>query len=144
MEQEIDGMLDGLSWGEALAKLQERDPRYAGSLYANDWRRLKRAMAITQLTGKPLPSEEDSVRPDYDFRCFFLTAARMNQVTMLDERCEDIVMQGLVEETAGLLGSKQLEPYTSGARAVGYKQALEYIQRDWMTQVRRANYCIII
>ena len=100
-------------------------------------RRLNRAMAITEMTGKPLPTE--TKRPDYDFRCFYLTAPRLNLVAMLEERCEDMILQGLVEETIGLMAEKQLEPWTSGARAIGYRQAIEYITREWMTQDTRSE-----
>ena len=58
-------------------------------------------------------------------------------VELIDNRCELIVESGLVEETIYLLANG-MEDWTAGARAVGYKQAIEYLKADWFTTKTRS------
>lgn len=75
--------------------------------------------------------------PELDFRCIYLTAPRAELYARIDARCEALVQNGLVEETIRLL-PRGLEPWTAGARAVGYRQAIDYVQSDWLTSNYRS------
>eukprot|EP00729_Bicosta_minor_P020268 gene20268-32220_t len=119
----VEGMVSHLGWEDALAVLASHDPDYASTLYANDWRRLVRCLEVNVMTGQPMPAivmpTAAEREADYDFRC------------------ELIVESGLVEETVHLLANG-MEEWTAGARAVGYRQALEYLKNDWFTTKTRS------
>jgi tRNA dimethylallyltransferase len=86
---------------------------------------------------------------DVDFRCYFLSLPRVELNRRIDARCEDMVWRGLLLETAGLLRGPWaaietgtgpeagLDAETSKAlsafRAIGYRQAIEYLQHGERT-----------
>jgi tRNA dimethylallyltransferase len=139
IDAKVEEMLDGLDWMAAVEMLATKDPVYASNLSANDWRRLRRALEVHEMTGQPMPipGAADPDAADFDFRCVFMTAPRVEMVEMIDNRCELIVESGLVEETIYLLANG-MEDWTAGARAVGYRQAIEYLKADWFTTKTRS------
>ena len=77
--------------------------------------RLSRALEILFLSSKPPPVvtvPPVEALPDvlqYDARCVLLTADRTWLTRQLDYRCEEMIEQGLLHETAALLRSGQLQ-----------------------------------
>ena len=67
----------------------------------------------------------------YDVRCFFLCPdERMSHFHAVDERCEQMLLRGLLRETATLYVRGGLPAGSQAARAIGYRQALAYLQRE--------------
>ena len=67
-----------------------------------------------------------SMNEEYDVRCFFLCPTdRMNHCTVVDKRCEQMILRGLVKETAQLTLQDQMPDMAS--RAIGYRQTLDYL-----------------
>lgn len=67
----------------------------------------------------------------YDVRCFFLCPTdRMAHFHVVDERCEQMLLRGLLRETADLYSKGGLPDESQAARAIGYRQALEYLKRS--------------
>lgn len=65
----------------------------------------------------------------YDVRCFFLCPDdRMRHTKTMDLRCEDMICRGLIKETADLILAEQFPDMA--AKAIGYRQTLEYLGRD--------------
>ncbi|KAB2615971.1 tRNA dimethylallyltransferase 9 [Pyrus ussuriensis x Pyrus communis] len=129
------------------------DPR-AQLLAANDWYRLRRSLEIIKSSGSP-PSafqvpydsfrkqcDANDARPstdvveevkskelDYDFICFFLSSKRVDLYKSIDYRCEDMlsVNDDILSEANWLLDSGLLPNSNSATRAIGYRQAMEYL-----------------
>lgn len=67
----------------------------------------------------------------YDVRCFFLCPAdRMTHFHVVDDRCECMVMSGLLHEIANMCKSGALSTDSQITRAIGYRQALQYLRRE--------------
>jgi tRNA dimethylallyltransferase len=67
----------------------------------------------------------------YDVRCFFLCPAdRMTHFHVVDDRCERMVLSGLLHETANMYISGALSSESQITRAIGYRQALQYLRRE--------------
>ena len=67
----------------------------------------------------------------FDVRCFFLCPnERMLHFHTVDQRCEDMILSGLLKETANLYLNGGLPEDSQVARAIGYRQALEYLLRE--------------
>lgn len=65
----------------------------------------------------------------YDVRCFFLCPDdRMSHTRVVDERCEQMIINGLIQETTDLKLSGCLPEMAE--RAIGYRQTLEYLYRE--------------
>ncbi|KAH9802329.1 hypothetical protein WN943_001532 [Citrus x changshan-huyou] len=68
---------------------------------------------------------------DYDFMCFFLSSHRLDLYRSIDLRCEDMLpgSDGILSEAAWLLDEGLLPNSNSATRAIGYRQAMEYLLR---------------
>ncbi|KAJ4977418.1 hypothetical protein NE237_002524 [Protea cynaroides] len=66
---------------------------------------------------------------DYDFICFFLSTQRLELYRMIDWRCEDMLTgsEGILSEARWLLDMGLLPNSNSATRAIGYRQAMEYL-----------------
>lgn len=120
-------------------KLSQLDPDYAASITVQDRHKVIRALEIISISGKkvseiPKPSQEDLAR-DLDFRCWFIYYPKPILYKRIEERCDRMIQNGLVEEVIRLrkLG---LEENSSAAHSIGYRQCLEYLDsqktpEDW-------------
>ena len=117
-------------------------------LGSNDWYRLRRTLEVIftclkeeNVSDRSLDEAIDAVYKGrrfngledlgYDVRCFFLCPHdRMMHTSVVDERCEDMIIQGLIKETADLSLSNALPDEGQPARAIGYRQTLEYLRRS--------------
>ncbi|GAB2284420.1 tRNA dimethylallyltransferase 9 [Dionaea muscipula] len=66
---------------------------------------------------------------DYNFICFFISSHRVDLYRAIDLRCEDMLSgrDGLLSEAKWLLDIGLLPNMNSATRAIGYKQAMEYL-----------------
>ncbi|XP_050219023.1 tRNA dimethylallyltransferase 9 isoform X2 [Mercurialis annua] len=66
---------------------------------------------------------------DYEFLCFFLSSPRIDLYRSIDYRCEDMLSgtDGILSEAKWLLDMGLLPKSNSPTRAIGYRQAMEYI-----------------
>lgn len=111
------------------AKLVQLDPVYSKNLSSHDHYKILRAMEIIQLSGKPVSSFRwaQGQQPRYEARCWFLNRPRESLYKKIDKRCDKMVQNGLVEETAFLL-EQNIENNPSACHAIGYRQAIEYLR----------------
>ncbi|KAJ4908231.1 tRNA dimethylallyltransferase 9 [Raphanus sativus] len=68
---------------------------------------------------------------DYDFLCFFLSSPRIDLYRSIDFRCEDMLSgaNGVLSEARWLLDLGLLPNTNSATRAIGYRQAMEYLSK---------------
>eukprot|EP00546_Thalassionema_frauenfeldii_P018076 CAMPEP_0178900782 /NCGR_PEP_ID=MMETSP0786-20121207/3659_1 /TAXON_ID=186022 /ORGANISM="Thalassionema frauenfeldii, Strain CCMP 1798" /LENGTH=319 /DNA_ID=CAMNT_0020571813 /DNA_START=754 /DNA_END=1713 /DNA_ORIENTATION=- len=134
---------ESTGWEEAVAHVsslddvfEDRIKKFAG----NDWYRLRRTMEIAYTAlDEDDPISIDSLFSgereggleslDYDVRCFFLCPSdRMEHTSIIDERCEQMIIRGLLQETTELEISNDLP--IMATKAIGYRQVLEYLKRE--------------
>lgn len=74
-----------------------------------------------------LTNERKNLLEGLDVRCFFLTESREDLCRTIDERCEQMLWNGLVQEVAGLLREGKLLPEHTVSKAIGYRQTIDYL-----------------
>lgn len=113
-------------------------------LPGKDWYRLRRTLEVAYTVLDDGDKEEKikqlyngqrhgglDASPFYDVRCFFLCPDdRMTHTAVVDSRCEEMILKGLMKETSDLSLSGQLPEEGQQARAIGYRQTLEFLKRD--------------
>ncbi|KAF3788383.1 tRNA dimethylallyltransferase 9 [Nymphaea thermarum] len=143
-------------WCAAVQLLEKAGDPKAHLVPSNDWYRLRRSLEIIKSTGSPpsafsIPydsfreqlesrasdSSPDSISSsngpsedlDYDFICFFLSSKRTELYRMIDLRCEEMLKgnPGVLTEASWLLDIGLLPNTNSATRAIGYRQAMEYL-----------------
>ena len=110
------------------ARLAAVDPASAEAIHPNNVKRVIRALEIYHVTGKP-KSESDGEacveNPRLSVCNLFLDFLdRSLLYRRIDERVEEMARAGLFEETERLLAAGKLQPGTTAAAAIGYKECL--------------------
>lgn len=111
-------------------RLKQVDPQYAATITKNDKQKIIRALEILTLSGKKVSQLSWKGRKtpqNYNFRCWFLFRSRDTLYQMIDQRCEEMVQQGFLEEVEKLIQEGLLEN-SSASQAIGYKQAITFLQ----------------
>jgi len=108
------------------SRLNRVDPRSAAEIGQADCRRLVRALAVYIQEGAPLSElrAEKTTRPPYRFIKIGLTRKRQELYDRIDRRVDDMIKNGLLEETKRLL---DLKPSRSALQALGYKEMAGYL-----------------
>lgn len=110
-------------------RLKMQDPVYANTLTNNDKQKIIRALEIITLTGDPvsrLSWKERNVSLNYDFRCWFIHRNREELYRRVEERCDKMIENGLLNEI-NELEKNGLRNNHSASQAIGYRQGLEYL-----------------
>lgn len=108
------------------ALLAERDPESAELIHPNNVRRVARALEMLD-EGVSYARHHAGLherRPHYDARIWGLTMARERLYARIDERVDQMVAAGLVEEVRGL-AERGLTTERTAGQAIGYKEVLE-------------------
>jgi tRNA dimethylallyltransferase len=133
-------------WEGAVKAVASYGPLFSDrclKLCGKDWYRLRRILEVALTVsenGKDM--DENTMRGlyqgqrdsglaslGYDVRCFFLCPDdRMKHACAIGERCEKMLLLGLLHETTDLCLSEQLPDMA--AKAIGYRQTLGYLQRE--------------
>ena len=119
-------------WGPGMLhrRLADADLEAAARIDARNGRRIVRALEVIAVTGEPfsaaLPEQETWWRPTH---LTILESPRDELVARLDARLERMWADGLVDETARLVGAG-LERGTTARRAIGYAQALAELRGE--------------
>jgi tRNA dimethylallyltransferase len=127
---------------EALhARLEQIDPVAASTIHPRDKRRLIRAIEVYRATGQPISHQQlqfDDGREAEDCRVFVLRRPRPEQNARIDERVEEMLERGLVDEVRRLTTDGRLLGRTAG-QAVGYHEVIEHLagRLDWDAMVSR-------
>ncbi len=92
---------------ESLYKrLQQQDPKYAATLTSKDRQKIIRALEIITLTHLPVSNlswRERAPSPLYNFRCWFLHRSRKNLYERAENRCDQMLKDGFLDEVVKTL-----------------------------------------
>ncbi|GGK13025.1 tRNA dimethylallyltransferase [Caldalkalibacillus thermarum] len=117
---------------EALYKeLQTRDPAYAARLHPNNTRRVIRALEILETTGKSMAHYQQDWhrRSPYDLVMIGLTMEREKLYQRINQRVDQMMEQGLVEEVKQLL-ARGVPKSSTSMQAIGYKEIVRYLEGE--------------
>jgi tRNA dimethylallyltransferase len=115
---------------EALhARLEQIDPVAASAIHPRDKRRLIRAIEVFRTTGEPISHQqlqfEEGRRAD-ECRVFVLRRPKAEQQLLIDERVEEMIDRGLVNEVRRLTsGGRRLG--RTASQAVGYREVIAHL-----------------
>lgn len=120
-----------LGWPALHQRLREADPAAAARIGPNDAQRIQRALEVIELTSRPLSEQQQGGSG----RCFpwrvlklaLLPGDRTRLHARIAERFEAMLQRGLLDEVRRLRARGDLFPDLPSMRAVGYRQAWEYL-----------------
>ena len=119
-----------IGWPAMHARLAERDAIAAQRIRPSDPQRIQRALEVIAMTGKPLSDQQGQRRPRPPWR-FLKLALMVDDRSMLHERIalrfDAMLEAGFLDEVRGLRERDDLHADLPAIRAVGYRQAWEYL-----------------
>jgi tRNA dimethylallyltransferase len=141
---EIRARLDdegkALGWPAMHTKLAKLDPETAARLKPNDSQRVQRALEVYEITGKPMsalladaPSEdgrEGSAIPPWIKLVSLEPSDRKRLHQNLEKRFDEMLAAGFLDEVKTLRTNPPLHADLPAIRAVGYRQAWEFLNGE--------------
>ncbi len=129
LRKELEGELETLGSDVLYARLVQLDPEYAKTITKKDKQKIIRALEIMTLSHKKVSKLSWKGRrkiQNYDFRCWFLYRPKEKLYERIEERCDQMLEQGFLEEVRRL-EKEGIRQNSSASQAIGYRQALDYL-----------------
>lgn len=126
----FEGELEKFGVELLYERLISQDPVYAATITKSDGHKIVRALEIMEVSGRAVSSfswKERKLESFYEFLCYFIHMPRKLLYPQLEQRCEAMLQQGLLEEVV-LLDRMGLRDNATARQAIGYKQSLEYLK----------------
>jgi tRNA dimethylallyltransferase len=133
-DERIRAELQAQAAQEGLARLHDAlrqiDPEAAERIYANDAKRIIRALEVYRLTGRPISSFQkqfDAERPMHDWTIIGLRREKTVESQRINARVKKMIELGLVDEVKSLLAEDK--PLGQQARcAIGYAEIIGHLK----------------
>lgn len=103
------------------ARLLAADPAAGSFVDGRNMRRVIRALEVTTLTGQPFSAQRQHSPPPYDMLQFGLSLEREDLYARADQRLEQMMAAGFLEEVRGLL-DRGFDRHLPSMSALGYRQ----------------------
>lgn len=116
----------GISLHRRLAKV---DPQSAKKLHPNDIKRMIRALEVYHVTGKPFSKLKGKGTSPYEALWIGLTMPRQLLYQRINQRVDQMLEEGLIEEVRALKARGYHLGLTS-MQAIGYKEIMSYLEGD--------------
>jgi tRNA dimethylallyltransferase len=128
----IDADASRRGWPALHGELARIDAVAAARIRVNDGQRIQRALEVHRLTGRPMSSyQQGGSPPPFSIEGFTLVPEdRAELHARIAARFDAMLAAGLVEELRALRGRYGLEPGLPSMRAVGYRQAWQFLEGD--------------
>ncbi|MFA6017937.1 MAG: tRNA (adenosine(37)-N6)-dimethylallyltransferase MiaA [Patescibacteria group bacterium] len=119
--------LEAMSDNDLLEEIALRDPDAAAAIDDRNRRRLVRALEILRTTGGTLAEHQEFSEPIYDVLQIGMDVERSELFLRIDQRVDEMIGQGLIDEVRGLL-----ERYGAESQAmtgIGYRQIADFFAK---------------
>ncbi|MBI5400365.1 tRNA (adenosine(37)-N6)-dimethylallyltransferase MiaA [Candidatus Saganbacteria bacterium] len=134
-DEEIRKRLEFLPASTLHAQLSAVDPMAATKIHPNNKKRLIRALEVYEATGRPISELQENRRSKIENRTeenilIGLNLPRDLLYQRINQRVDEMIATGLIEEVEGLLK----QGFTSQLRslqALGYKEVIAYLDGKW-------------
>ena len=129
LRAELEAFLAQAGREALFHRLQALDPATAAVIDGKNPRRVLRALEIVMITGKPKIELEGVQPPPYRILQIGLNRPRDQLYQRIDQRVDQMVAQGLVEETQRLLTAGYRPPLPA-ITSLGYREIIAYLQGE--------------
>ncbi len=125
----LRNQLEQMGGSEMNRWLKALDPVAASRIDHRNERRVIRALEVTLVTGRPISELQQKSAPDYDICWIGLHRDRDTLYKRIDQRVDQMMVDGLVEEVESLrlAGYGRKLPSMSG---LGYRQIFSYLEGE--------------
>lgn len=127
----LDAELEETGLAAMHKRLQQVDPQAAARIHPHDPQRIQRALEVFEISGKPMSELQARAAGNrLPYRLSKLIIAPLSRASLharIEKRFKRMLEQGFINEVAGLRQRSDLALSMPAMRAVGYRQAWEYL-----------------
>lgn len=119
-----------LGWTALHARMAAVDPAAGERIRPGDAQRIQRALEVFELTGRPISELQRQPRQPFPWRVLKLALLpddRSGLHERIARRFEQMIVDGLLDEVRALRARGDLHADLPAIRAVGYRQAWEFL-----------------
>lgn len=131
LRDELEKLAETEEGRQALVEeLRRVDPASLEKIHPNNIKRVIRAVEFYRLHGSPISlhnQEQREKTSPYDSRYFVLTDDRGKLYARIEQRVDQMLEEGLVEEVEGLMEQGLTRNHIS-MQGIGYKEILDYLE----------------
>lgn len=128
---ELEEQASRLGWPALHQQLSELDPETAARLAPGDSQRISRALEVYRVSGTPLSQWHAQRAPakgtDQFINLALMPSQRRPLHLRIEARFDQMLKDGLLDEVRGLMARPGFMRDAPSMRAVGYRQAIEYL-----------------
>lgn len=117
---------------DLFAQLQKVDPASAESIGPDNKRKIIRALEVYRTSGKPFSSLQKKGKPLFDVLQIGIKTDRDELYKKIDQRVEQMVKTGLIEETEKLLG--KYDSNLPSMTGIGYREIGHFLRSEMELQ----------
>ena len=132
LRAELKAYLDKNGVDALYERLVALDSEAAASIHKNNTKRVMRAIEICTVTGEKksdIDKRNSEIVEKYDHRVITLAfQSRELLYDRIDRRVDQMIAEGLVEETKRLMADGIFERSITAAQAIGYKELFPYLE----------------
>ena len=139
MRAQIAAEADVHGWAALHAQLAAIDPEAGARIHATDAQRIQRALEVYRLSGKPISDwQRDAKRTRFPLKVLKLALSPPQRAVLherIEQRFDAMLEAGFLDEVRRLRALPELAAHARpldlpAIRAVGYRQAWEYLDGD--------------
>jgi len=119
-----------IGWAAMHARMAAIDPAAGERIRPGDAQRIQRALEVFELTGRPITELQNSPRKPFPWRVLKIALLPENRVALherIARRFDTMLADGFLDEVRGLKSRGDLHADLPAIRAVGYRQAWEFL-----------------
>ena len=127
LRKQIEAEMAEKGLGSLTQRLEKLDPEYYAIVDRNNHRRIIRALEVILTTGKRMSTQRGKTECPYDVIMIGLTRERNELYARIDQRIDQMIQYGFVDEVRKLL-SCGYDPGLPSMSAIGYGEIVCYLQ----------------
>ena len=135
VRQKLERQAAEIGWSAMHAILAEKDPQAAARIHPNDPQRIQRALEVYEITGKPmseLQAESAGEVPGYQIHKIVISPEPRSVLhERIEKRFDEMIKTGFIDEMKVLYSRPDLNVNLPSMRAVGYRQAWEWLEGEY-------------
>ncbi|MEB3766666.1 tRNA (adenosine(37)-N6)-dimethylallyltransferase MiaA [Acinetobacter sp. MD2] len=143
IRDEIMQQAEQYGWDNIHAELQRVDPIAGEKFKVSDKQRIVRALEVFRITGRPITAlqaeQPKQVAYRYTFHNYALIPNRLELHQRIEKRLQQMWEIGFLREVEDLIEKYDLNPDLPSMRAVGYRQAYEFLLNCDKTNDNKQN-----
>ena len=121
-------------WPAMHARLARIDPVAGARIGSTDAQRIQRALEVIEITGKPMSELQSGLPKPFAYRVLKLALIPADRAALharIEDRFDAMLAQGFVAEVKQLRARGDLNADLPAMRAVGYRQAWQYLDGEF-------------